>query len=344
MSNCLNGKRQSRSLRKSLGKTAKQAQISKRVDNLSGRLHSSRGKQFKSTAIENFGGDWDWSSSLTEKSSEASAILSDGDFMFDPNDSSQTKTRENDIRAKIKCSTPLRLGEFESFNFDESTVTEVNVSPDATSESSDMQDDPLFKGTRTSIEGFHQLIRKFVVTHKLPDNAVQDLLAVFKTVLPTPNFAPHRLVPKQHREKGDCFKVLNSRDQLKTVVEDNRHLLDRETVLHLGINTDGIKGFKSRKSTFWPLWVVLNNLPPRKSLAFQNICLAALWKGSSKPNFSEVGPRLREVLLDISSGLYSSALQRHFEVNVQPFLADLPAKSAALNVVQFNGYFGLVRW
>ena len=73
------------------------------------------------------------------------------------------------------------------------------MSPDATSESSDMQDDPLFKGSGTSIEGFHQLIRKTVVTHKLPDNAVQDLLAVFKTVLPTPNFVPHRLVPKQHR-------------------------------------------------------------------------------------------------------------------------------------------------
>ena len=244
VSNCLNGKRQSRSLRKSLGKTTKQAQTSKRANNLSGRLHSSRGKQFRSTAIENFGGDWDWSSSFSEKSSEAPAILTDGDFMFDPNDSSQTKTRENDVQAKIKSSTPLRLGEFESFNFDESTVTEVNVSPDATSESSDMQDDPLFKRSRTSIEGFHQLIRKFVVTHKLPDNAVQDLLVVFKTVLPTPNFVPHRLVPKQHRKKGDCFKVLNLRDQLKTVVEDNRHLLDRETVLHIGINTDGIKGFR----------------------------------------------------------------------------------------------------
>ena len=342
VSNCLNGKHQSSSLRKSLGKTSKQAQSSKRVDNLSGRLHSSRGKQFRSTAIENFGGDWDWSSSLSEKSSEASVILTDGDFMFDPNDSSQTKTRENDIRAKIKCSTPLRL-ENESFNFDESTVTEVNVSPDARSESSDMQDDPLFEGSRTSIEGFHQLIRKFVETHKLPDNAVQDLLAVFKTVLPTQNFVPHRLIPKQHREKGDCFKVLNLRDHFKTVVEDNRHLSDRETVLHLGINNDGINGFKSRKSTFWPFWVVLNNLPPRKCLAFQNICLAALWKGSSKPNFSEVDPRLREVLLDISSGLYSSALQRHFEVNIQSLLADLPAKSAILNVVQFNGYFGLVK-
>ena len=64
VSNCLNGKRQSRSLRKSLGKTAKQAQTSKRVDNLSGRLHSSTGRQFRSMAIENFGGNWDWKNRL----------------------------------------------------------------------------------------------------------------------------------------------------------------------------------------------------------------------------------------------------------------------------------------
>ena len=57
-SNCINEKRQSRSLRKSLGKTAKQAQFSKPgADHVCGKLQSSRGKQFRDTTIENFGGD-----------------------------------------------------------------------------------------------------------------------------------------------------------------------------------------------------------------------------------------------------------------------------------------------
>ena len=70
-SNC---KRQSRSLRK----TVKHAKNSQRdADHASGKLHSSRGKQFRGTAIENIDIHSYWISSSSEQSSKASAVFPD---------------------------------------------------------------------------------------------------------------------------------------------------------------------------------------------------------------------------------------------------------------------------
>ena len=151
-----NGKLQSRSEKK----TCKNSQTRPERLITYQRNFTAQKEKFRAIAIENSDIHWDWSSSSSEQSPKASALLPDIDIEFEPDASSETKTRENAILPKIKLSTPLRLGEIENFNIDDSTVTEVNVSPHARSWSKDTQDDLLlFIGLPTSVEDFHQLIR-----------------------------------------------------------------------------------------------------------------------------------------------------------------------------------------
>ena len=81
-----------------------------------------------------------------------------------------------------------------------------------------MQDDPLFIASRTSIEDFNQLIGKFVVTRK------------FQNFSASRNFVLQRLIPQQQREKCNCSRVLDTRERLKTIVEDYRSLRSRNCI------------------------------------------------------------------------------------------------------------------
>ena len=47
-------------------------------------------------------------------------------------------------------------------------------------------------------------------------------------------------------------------------------------------NTDGVPVFKSSNFSLWPLYLVVNELSPKKRFS-KDMILAGLWFGSSKP-------------------------------------------------------------
>ena len=48
-------------------------------------------------------------------------------------------------------------------------------------------------------------------------------------------------------------------------------------------NTNGVPVFKSSNFLLWPLYLVVNELPLKKCFSKDNMILAGLWFGSSKP-------------------------------------------------------------
>ena len=62
--------------------------------------------------------------------------------------------------------------------------------------------------------------------------------------------------------------------------------LQSNRFLALGISTFGVALFKSSKSNLWPVYLVIQNLPPQVRFKGENIILCGIWQGSCKPDMN----------------------------------------------------------
>lgn len=108
------------------------------------------------------------------------------------------------------------------------------------------------------------------------------------------------------------------------------------------INTDGIPIFKSSKMSIWPVFLMINELPFDIRKCSENMLIAGLWFGEQKPfmyTFTE--PLHRDLQKLENEGLEvvvdgQKCVSKAFLICLT---ADLPAKSAFLNTIQFNGEY-----
>ena len=175
---------------------------------------------------------------------------------------------------------------------------------------------------------------------RLSDSAVRKLCEHLKLVHPKPKIVPSDLRHRRSVNVADGFEILSLREQMIRIIERNEDVLCGEKILTIFLNTVSATPFRSSEKVFCPLWVLIDNMPRIRRPTLHNMVLIALWKGRTKPDFSNVGPTIRQELRDISLGVYSSKLSRHFNVEVKDFICDMIAKAPSLNVVQFNGYYG----
>ncbi|CAF1341599.1 unnamed protein product [Rotaria sp. Silwood1] len=59
-------------------------------------------------------------------------------------------------------------------------------------------------------------------------------------------------------------------------------------ILSLTINIDGVQPSKGCQTTIWPILLVINEIPPNLRFKLENVVLAAVWPGPSKPSRDEV--------------------------------------------------------
>ena len=303
-----------------------------------GRYCTIQGKKVKETRSRR-------SSSFANSSSESdTSFCSDSDqsifeqvCSFERGDNSPKEPEVSSSAEIQRCSTPLHLSSFLEFTLPQEAS--AGYLSDNSLSSSD-EDNFLYEKTDVTLESFEKSILDFVVRHKLADNAIRELLKLFKQFLPKPNSVPNDLHHRRSRKIADGFEVLNFRDQLTRVLERNEDVLSNESSLTLFMNTDGATPFHSSKKVFWPFWVMIDNLPTVRRTSLQNMMLLALWKGNTKPNFSVIGPIIKQELQDVSTGIFCTKLGKHFDVELKDFICDMIAKAPLLNVVQFNGYYG----
>ena len=58
--------------------------------------------------------------------------------------------------------------------------------------------------------------------------------------------------------------------------------------ISLILNSDGVCFVKSSRLQLWPFWLAIANLPPIKRSTYKNIVLAALWRGTTKPDWEKL--------------------------------------------------------
>ena len=113
--------------------------------------------------------------------------------------------------------------------------------------------------------------------------------------------------------------------------------------LALMLNTDGVQKLKSSSMNIWPVYLAVTNFPPHLRMNLDHIILAGIWAGAKKPPM--------DVLLSPVISAIASLSSKGIEINIGSSkkivraelvaaVFDLPARSAVLNMKQYNGEYG----
>ena len=108
-------------------------------------------------------------------------------------------------------------------------------------------------------------------------------------------------------------------------------------------NTDGVPLFKSSKTSIWPFYFIINELPYSQRFKRDNMILAGLWFGPSKPATNLFMQTFREDLKQLFKGVsftHSNSDLVYVRGIVMCGTCDLVAKAQFLNMKQFNSYYG----
>lgn len=108
------------------------------------------------------------------------------------------------------------------------------------------------------------------------------------------------------------------------------------------LNTDGVAIFKSSKFSLWSIYLMINKLPYKNRKQIENMVLAGLWFGDSKPLMSTFLKPIYQSLLELERNGVDIIVHENV-IEAKAFLlctaADLPAKSLLMNMNQFNGEY-----
>lgn len=130
---------------------------------------------------------------------------------------------------------------------------------------------------------------------------------------------------------GKCY-----RDFVKSLPDN-----EKESYVSVLFNTDGAAIFKSSSNSVWPIYLVINELPPE--VRFKHAIICGVWFGETKP----VMNLFLDKFVDLMNGVLENGIptiingeNRH--IKCYPILAtvDTPARSEMNCTKQFNGKNG----
>ena len=147
----------------------------------------------------------------------------------------------------------------------------------------------------------------------------------------------------QHQKRLKCyFATVPVRQQLQEVLQRDGMLQKIGTNnISLTMNTDGVPLYNSSSVSLWPIFFIINDLPPSERFIPQNLIIWGLWQGCGKPCFKTYLQPLVNELNDLHL--------EGFDINNQNFKAtmtcctmDLQAKAQVMEMVQHNGQYGCI--
>ena len=140
-------------------------------------------------------------SSESSRGSESMDVFDDNELSVQ--EASVAEGSELISAEPVHCSTPLHL----PCSLDFSLPHEASS---LGGDSSSDNDFFLFDGSQTTMDSFEELIIEYAVRHRLPDNALKELLKILKQLLPKPNNVPNRDVFSFcHKSVPSHLKFLN---------------------------------------------------------------------------------------------------------------------------------------
>jgi hypothetical protein len=107
--------------------------------------------------------------------------------------------------------------------------------------------------------------------------------------------------------------------------------------------TDGIPLYKSSKVSLWPVYLVINEIPPRERFLRKNMLLWGVWQGVSKPHMNTFLQPFVESLSRLEQDGFTFTVDGvvlHGHARMVIATMDLPARASSLNMKHHNGICG----
>lgn len=112
-----------------------------------------------------------------------------------------------------------------------------------------------------------------------------------------------------------------------------------EKLITLSVNTDGAAAYRwSTNKPCYPIFVTINNLPPRIRFDKNNLLLAAVWLSKGEPNIPLFFKDFCEEIIKLGEGISIGPVK--YKVVVVQNCLDSVARPKLQNSTQFNGKFG----
>ena len=126
-------------------------------------------------------------------------------------------------------------------------------------------------------------------------------------------------------------------------LKENGGFLTNKSNVTLSLFTGGIPLFQSSKVSLWPVYLIINKLPPKQRFTRKNMILWGIWQGCGKPQMNMF---LRPLVEDLVH-LYQRGVEIIIESTVFTTKAmmivatmDLQARAYILQMTQHNGEYG----
>lgn len=119
--------------------------------------------------------------------------------------------------------------------------------------------------------------------------------------------------------------------------------LDSPNSLSFSFNTDGVQIFKSSTLSMWPVYMLVNELPPTERKLKENIIYYGLWIGSKKPQMWSYLKPMHQEMTKLEDGVHMSDKYGNdiiMKATLLNCVCDLPARCMVSNSMQFNGKYG----
>ena len=111
--------------------------------------------------------------------------------------------------------------------------------------------------------------------------------------------------------------------------------------LTLSLFTDGIPLFQSSKVSLWPVYLIVNELPPKQRFTRKNMILWGIWQGCGKPKMNMfLRPLVEDLVFLYRDGIVHNREQIATKAMLVVATMDLQARAYVLQMTQHNGEYG----
>ena len=169
-----------------------------------------------------------------------------------------------------------------------------------------------------------------------------DVCVQLQEVLERPDIW-EKIKESYHLEKSDIISDIKSGKSYQKLKEPGEFLFKTNNIT-LTMFTDGVALFKSSSICLWPIYLIINELPPSDRFQKKNMILWGIWQGVGKPKMVMF---LKPFVLDMMK-LYVDGFvfnpNKDVVVRSRAMLLiatmDLQARAYVLNMTQHNGEYG----
>lgn len=150
---------------------------------------------------------------------------------------------------------------------------------------------------------------------------------------------------KDYRKKCEDdqgIKDIHNGEMYQSLREPGQFLAN-ENNISLMFNTDGVPLYNSSKVSIWPVYLVINELPPMHRFSRQNMILWGVWQAKGKPTFQTFFRPFIQDMISLKMDGFALDIEGS-TVNCKAILLagtlDLQAKAMVMEMTHHNGEFG----